>query len=115
MDKQKEIEKMEFILASTIHDCEQKDCIRNCEFARRKDCKYFRAAKDLHTKGYRDVRAAVKEFSDKILSKIYSALDYCPNNDYEEAYHNRFRDLRDYINDVVKEMCCDEVSKNDEE
>ena len=85
MDKQKEIEKIKFILASTIHDCEQKDCIRNCEFARRKDCKYFRAAKDLQTEGYGDVRAAVREFADKILSKIYFALDYCPN-DYESAY-----------------------------
>lgn len=71
-------------------------------------------AKCLVEKGYGDVRAAVKEFADKVLSKIYSALDYCPN-DYEEAYHECFSDLRDYINDLVKEMCGDEVSKNDKE
>ena len=29
MDKQKEIEIMEFIISTTVHDCEQKDCIRN--------------------------------------------------------------------------------------
>lgn len=50
MDKQKEIEKMKFIISTTVHDCEQKDCIRNCQFAKQKDCKYFRAAKDLQAK-----------------------------------------------------------------
>lgn len=74
MDKQKEIEKMKFVLASTIHDCEQKDCIRNCEFARQKDCKYFRAAKDLQTEGYGDVHAAVKETAQDIFSWIYRNL-----------------------------------------
>lgn len=61
MDKQKEIEKIEFIIGSTIRECEQKDCIRNCEFARRKDCKYCRAAKDLVNSGYGDTKAAAKE------------------------------------------------------
>ena len=61
MDKQKEIEKMEFIISTTVHDCEQKDCIRNCQFARQKDCKYFRAAKDLQAEGYGDVRAAAEQ------------------------------------------------------
>lgn len=61
MDKQKEIEKIEFIIGSTIRECEQKDCIRNCEFAQRKDCKYCRAAKDLVNSGYGDIKAAAKE------------------------------------------------------
>lgn len=61
MDKLKEIEKIEFIIGSTIRECEQKDCIRNCEFARRKDCKYCRAAKDLVNSGYGDTKATAKE------------------------------------------------------
>ena len=61
MDKQKEIEKIEFIIGSTIRECEQKDCIRNCEFARSKDCKYSRAAKDLVNSGYGDTKATAKE------------------------------------------------------
>lgn len=70
MDKQKEIEKMEFIISTTVHDCEQKDCIRNCQFARQKDCKYFRAAKDLQAEGYGNVRAAVEDVAERIKTAI---------------------------------------------
>lgn len=70
MDKQKEIEKIEFIIGSTIRECEQKDCIRNCEFARRKDCKYCRAAKDLVNSGYGDTKAAAKEAVMGFQSKL---------------------------------------------
>ena len=56
-----ELERMEFIISSTIRDCEQKDCMRNCEFARQKDCKYARAARDLQTAGYGDVNALKAE------------------------------------------------------
>lgn len=75
MDKQKEIEKMEFIISTTVHDCEQKDCIRNCQFAKQKDCKYFRAAKDLQAKGYGNVRAAVKEFAESVKMAFYYEFD----------------------------------------
>ena len=71
MNKQQEIEKMEFIISTTVHDCEQKDCIRNCQFARQKDCKYFRAAKGLQAEGYGDVRAAVKEFAEKFKTRFF--------------------------------------------
>lgn len=74
MDKQKEIEEMEFIIASTIRECEQKDCIRNCEFARQKDCKYYRAAKDLVNSAYGDTQAAVKEAVANITKNIFSWL-----------------------------------------
>lgn len=70
MDKRKEIEKIEFIIGSTIRECEQKDCIRNCEFARRKDCKYYRAAKDLVNSGYGDTKAAIKEFITKFNENL---------------------------------------------
>lgn len=56
-----ELEHMEFIISSTIRDCEQKDCMRNCEFARQKDCKYFRAVRDLQTAGYGNVNALKAE------------------------------------------------------
>lgn len=56
-----ELERMEFIISSTIRDCEQKDCIRNCEFARQKDCKYARAARVLQTAGYGEVNALKTE------------------------------------------------------
>lgn len=78
MDKLKEIEKIEFIIGSTIRECEQKDCIRNCEFARRKDCKYCRAAKDLVNSGYGDTKAAAKEAvadrTEEIFSWLYNNL-----------------------------------------
>ena len=75
INKQKEIEKMEFIISTTVHDCEQKDCIRNCEFARQKDCKYFRAAKDLKTEGYGNVRAAVEDVAERIKMAFYYEFD----------------------------------------
>lgn len=75
MDKQKEIEKMEFIISTTVHDCEQKDCIRNCQFARQKDCKYFRAAKYLQAEGYGNVRAAMKEFAERVKMAFYYEFD----------------------------------------
>ena len=96
MDKQKEIEKMEFIISTTVHDCEQKDCIRNCQFAKQKDCKYFRAAKDLHTEGYGDVRAAVKEFAESIKMAFY--------HEFEELIPSI---MADKIDELVKEVCGD--------
>lgn len=74
MDKQKEIEKMEFIISTTVHDCEQKDCIRNCQFARQKDCKYFRAAKGLQAEGYGNVRAAVEDVAERIKNALFCEL-----------------------------------------
>ena len=94
MDKQKEIEKMEFIISTTVHDCEQKDCIRNCQFAKQKDCKYFRAAKDLQAKGYGDVRAAVKEFAECVKMAFYQEFDeLIPSI------------MADKIDELVKEVC----------
>lgn len=98
MDKQKEIEKMEFIISTTVHDCEQKDCIRNCQFAKQKDCKYFRAAKDLQAKGYGNVRAAVKEFAESVKMAFYYEFDeLIPSI------------MADKIDELVKEACGDET------
>lgn len=105
MDKQKEIEKMACDMCLWRHGCNDPNNPID-------SCVPLRMAERAVEVGYGDVREAVKEFADKVLSKIYSALDYCPN-DYEEAYHECFSDLRDYINDLVKEMCGDEVPKND--
>lgn len=102
MDKQKEIEKMEFIIGSTIRECEQKDCIRNCEFARRKDCKYCRAAKDLVNSGYGDTKAAIKEFAEKAIAM--GRITFAPNNgkEYLEIALEKFENL-------VKEICENEI------
>lgn len=97
MNKQQEIEKMEFIISTTVHDCEQKDCIRNCQFARQKDCKYFRAAKDLQAEGYGDVRAAVREFAERVKMAFYYEFDeLIPST------------MADKIDELVKEVCDDE-------
>lgn len=97
MDKQKEIEKMEFIISTTVHDCEQKDCIRNCQFARQKDCKYFRAAKDLQAEGYGNVRAAVEDVAERIKMAFYYEFDeLIPSI------------MADKIDELVKEVCGDE-------
>lgn len=97
MDKQKEIEKMEFIISTTVHDCEQKDCIRNCQFAKQKDCKYFRAAKDLQAKGYGNVRAAVEDVAERIKMAFYYEFD--------ELIPSR---MADKIDELVKEICGDD-------
>lgn len=97
MDKQKEIEKMEFIISTTVHDCEQKDCIRNCQFARQKDCKYFRAAKDLQAEGYGDVRTAVEDVAERIKMAFYYEFDeLIPSI------------MADKIDEIVKEACGDD-------
>ena len=97
MDKQKEIEKMEFIISTTVHDCEQKDCIRNCQFARQKDCKYFRAAKDLQAEGYGNVRAAVEDVTERIKMAFYYEFDeLIPSI------------MADKIDELVKEVCGDD-------
>lgn len=88
----KDFEKMKFIISSTIHDCEQKDCIRNCQFARQKDCKFFRAAKDLQGEGYGDVRAAVREFAEK-LKERNGDIYYVVTISYED------------IDKLVKKVC----------
>ena len=103
MNKQKEIEKMEFIISSTIHECEQKDCIRNCEFARSKDCKFFRAAKDLANAGYGNTKVVIKEFAEKLKKKIA----YCVEG-YGTAYdttHIRHDIVRALIDKILKELC----------
>lgn len=94
MDKQKEIEKMEFIISTTVHDCEQKDCIRNCQFAKQKDCKYFRAAKDLQAEGYGDVHAEVKEFAESVKMAFY--------HEFEELIPSI---MADKIDELVNEVC----------
>lgn len=97
MNKQQEIEKMEFIISTTVHDCEQKDCIRNCQFARQKDCKYFRAAKDLQAEGYGDVRAAVEDVAERIKMAFYYEFDeLIPSI------------MADKIDELVKEICGDD-------
>lgn len=97
MDKQKEIEKMEFIISTSVHDCEQKDCIRNCQFAKQKDCKYFRAAKDLQAKGYGNVCAAVKELAERVKMAFYYEFDeLIPST------------MADKIDELVNEVCGDE-------
>ena len=97
MNKQQEIEKMEFIISTTVHDCEQKDCIRNCQFARQKDCKYFRAAKDLQAEGYGNVRAAVEDVAERIKMAFYYEFDeLIPSI------------MADKIDELVKEVCGDD-------
>ena len=97
MNKQQEIEKMEFIISTTVHDCEQKDCIRNCQFARQKDCKYFRAVKDLQAEGYGDVRAAVEDVAERIKMAFYYEFDeLIPSI------------MADKIDELVKEICGDD-------
>ena len=97
MNKQQEIERMEFIISSTVHDCEQKDCIRNCQFARQKDCKYFRAAKDLQGEGYGNVHAAVKKFAESVKMAFYYEFDeLIPSI------------MADKIDELVKEVCGDD-------
>lgn len=97
MEKEKEIKRMEFIISSTVHECEQNDCIRNCQFARQKDCKFFRAAKDLQGEGYGDVRAAVREFAERIKMAFYYEFDeLIPST------------MADKIDELVKEVCGDE-------
>lgn len=98
MNKQQEIEKMEFIISTTVHDCEHKDCIRNCQFARQKDCKYFRAAKDLQAEGYGDVRAAVEDVAERIKMAFYYEFDeLIPSI------------MADTIDELVEEVCGDET------
>lgn len=97
MNKRQEIEKMEFIISTTVHDCEQKDCIRNCQFARQKDCKYFRAAKDLQAEGYGNVRAAVEDVAERIKMAFYYEFD--------ELIPSR---MADKIDELVKEICGDD-------
>lgn len=100
MDKQKEIEKIEFIIGSTIRECEQKDCIRNCEFARRKDCKYCRAAKDLVNSGYGDTQAAVKAFASKVKELIHG---------FENISQSTDDCLCEKIDELIEEEYGDEV------
>lgn len=100
MDKQKEIEKIEFIIGSTIRECEQKDCIRNCEFARRKDCKYCRAAKDLVNSGYGDTKAAIKEFASKVKELIHG---------FENISQSTDDCLCEKIDELIEEEYGDEV------
>ena len=97
MNKQQEIEKMEFIISTTVHDCEQKDCIRNCQFARQKDCKYFRAAKDLQAEGYGNVRAAVEDVAERIKMAFYYEFDeLIPSI------------MADKIDELIEEVCGDD-------
>ena len=97
MEKEKEIKRMEFIISSTVHECEQNDCIRNCQFPRQKDCKFFRAAKDLQGEGYGDVRAGVREFAERIKMAFYYEFDeLIPST------------MADKIDELVKEVCGDE-------
>ena len=99
MDKLKEIEKIEFIIGSTIRECEQKDCIRNCEFARRKDCKYCRAAKDLVDKGYGDTKAAAKEAVTGFQAKLTKWLA----KQYRESSIIEITDIFDKIEELLEE------------
>mgnify|MGYP005800822455 FL=1 len=99
MDKQKEIEKIEFIIGSTIRECEQKDCIRNCEFARRKDCKYCRAAKDLVNSGYGDTKAAAKEAVTGFQSKLTKWLA----KQYRESSTVEITAIFDKIEELLEE------------
>lgn len=97
MNKQKEIERMELIISTSVHDCEQKSCIRNCQFARQKDCKYFRAAKDLQAEGYGNVRAAVEDVAESIKRAFYYEFD--------KVIPSR---MADKIDELVKEVCGDD-------
>lgn len=106
MEKEKEIKRMEFIISSTVHECEQKDCIRNCQFARQKDCKFFRAAKDLQGEGYGDVRAAVKEFA----ARIKGALPFIVG-ELEPSFATILVMAR--IDDIVREVCGGDESNDD--
>lgn len=59
-------------------------------------------AKCLVEKGYGDVRAAVKEFAESVKMAFYYEFDeLIPST------------MADKIDELVKEVCGDEVSKND--
>lgn len=59
-------------------------------------------AKCLVEKGYGDVRAAVKEFAESVKMAFYYEFD--------ELIPSR---MADKIDELVKEVCGDEISKND--
>lgn len=107
MEKEKEIKRMEFIISSTVHECEQNDCIRNCQFARQKDCKFFRAAKDLQGEGYGDVRAAVREFAGVLRDKISREHSLGTKGYIVGFKEMKQRALAD-VDALVKEVCGDE-------
>lgn len=96
MDKQKEIEKIKTILGCDYDYCE------SCYTHSKKSCTLRPMAERLVEAGYGDVRAAVKEFAESVKMAFYYEFDeLIPST------------MADKIDELVKEVCGDEVSKND--
>ena len=99
MDKQKEIEKMAKAIYETGVAIEGTDIA----FGLIDDSHFERMARKLVLKGYGDVRVAVKEFAESVKMAFYYEFDeLIPST------------MADKIDELVKEVCNDEVSKNDE-
>ena len=94
MDKQKEIEKMAFSICPMPQAAEYiTDCTK-CGY--NGDCLRQKHAKKFMEKGYGNVRAAVKEFAERIKTAFYQ--------EFEELIPSI---MADKIDELVKEVCGD--------
>lgn len=100
MDKQKEIEKMAFSVCKVQNEYESITSCEKCGYTG--ICRNQEYAEEFIKKGYGDVRAAVKEFAESVKMAFYYEFD--------ELIPSR---MADKIDELVKEVCGDEISKND--
>lgn len=95
MDKQKEIEKM----AKAIYETGVAIDGTDIAFGLIDDSHFERMARKLVAEGYGDVRAAVKEFAEKLKEKFIG---------YVAADNGRYRSISGTIDRLIKEMCGDD-------